>query len=557
MEKTRGIKFKVLLVLFVVIPMTLSILILALESTRIAKKNFETNIREELKLASYSLREYYMYDLINNNDLVDGFCGYDHTYIDRMSESGVEFTLFKEDVRFMTTIRDKAGVRIEGTTASPEIWEACQRGEEYFSGNVMIDGKAYYVYYVPMSYAHVNYGMAFSGKPAEEVKKAERSMYISIFVAGAILEVIFSAVAVAFSFIIATPIRKVSDKIHEISEGNVNVSISEKSKVYETSLLINAASKLSSQLSDSISKIRDEADSLKQTIASSSALARTSSNGTIKISESMNGLSQSTETMAENVQGINENVISMGEMIDGMVSNTDNLSASSAKMTDANNEAGKCIKNMTKSSEKSLDAIENISKLIAETNNSIQKIDEMVDLITNIADQTNLLALNASIEAARAGEAGKGFGVVAEEIKNLAEQSNQSASKIRDVVNEISSQSLECVEESKDVKAVIDEQRELLNTTLNKFELLDHEIKSSVSEIKAVSSVADDLNRIKDGLLDAVSDLSAISQETAATNQEVTASIEAIAENVSKVSEDSDYINNLSDDLKDAISYFK
>ena len=180
-----------------------------------------------------------------------------------------------------------------------------------------------------------------------------------------------------------------------------------------------------------------------------------------------------------------------------------------------------------------------------------------MNLITNIASQTNLLALNASIEAARAGEAGKGFGVVAEEIKNLAEQSNQSASKIKDVVNQISSQSEECVNESKEVKDIIDEQRKLLDITLAKFEVLDKEIKASVNEINSVSNVADELDKIKGILLNSVSDLSAISEETAATNQEVTASIETIAQSVQKVSDDSEYMNDLSDGLKEAISYFE
>ncbi len=260
--------------------------------------------------------------------------------------------------------------------------------------------------------------------------------------------------------------------------------------------------------------------------------------------------------LAESVQEINVNVISMGDMIEDVVSNTNNLNDSSSKMTEANNEASDCIRSMTDSSKRSLSAISNITELIEQTNESIQKIDEMMNLITNIASQTNLLALNASIEAARAGEAGKGFGVVAEEIKNLAEQSNQSASKIKDVVNQISTQSDECVAESREVKGIIDEQRKLLEVTLEKFEILDNEIKSSVNEINSVSNVATELDKIKEIILSSVSDLSAISEETAATNQEVTASIENIAENVRKVSDDNDYMNNLSDGLKEAIAYF-
>ena len=555
--KTKGIKLKWMLALFVIVPLTLSIVLLGFASTRIAKSHLEKNVKEELRLASYGLREYYIFDLINGINLDNGFCEYDTEYIDRMCETGIDFTLFKDDVRFMTTIKDDNGERIEGTQASPQVWESVRNGEEYFSDDVVINNIPYYVYYVPLKDGDNVYGMAFSGKTRTDVKKAETSMYLMIAITGVILEAVFIVLAIILSISLSEPLKKVANGISELSDGRVDVDIHAKSIIHETKLLIESASKLSSVLSDSISKIRYEADSLKETIAMSSGLAKTSSEGTMQITQSMNGLSQSTENMAESVQEINENVISMGEMVEGIVDNTVHLNNSSKKMLTANKEASECINNMEESSEKSLAAIENISTKVIATNESIQKIDEMMDLITNIAEQTNLLALNASIEAARAGEAGRGFGVVAEEIKNLAEQSNQSADKIRDVVNQISLQSNECVRESKNVKDIIDEQKLVLSTTLNKFEVLESEINSSISEINSVSGVAGELNNIKNELLNAVTDLSAISEETAATNEEVTASIENIAENVQKVSDDSEYMNELSDGLKEAIAYFK
>jgi methyl-accepting chemotaxis protein len=552
-----GLKLKGMLVLFALVPLITVILILSIITINVTGSSMEKLVKEELKVACQGLYNYNYYDLSHPETLVDGFVEYDTEYVDSMGSCGVDLTLFKENIRFVTSIKDASGKRIEGTPASDAVWASVSAGNDYYSDDVKINNTPYYVYYMPIKVDGKVIGMAFAGKTQKDVKQAKNVLVVIVVVTAVILIVVFTTLALIISQVVANPIKSVAENLEDLANGNTDVKVTAKTHIHETGMLLDATKKLCGILNESIGKIRTEADALKGKIASSSQLAKTSSEGTEQISESMAGLAQTTETMAESVQEINVNVISMGEMIEGVVSNTENLNSSSANMTQANNEASECIKNMTSSSKKSLEAIESITEKIVTTNESVQKIDEMTSLITNIASQTNLLALNASIEAARAGEAGKGFGVVAEEIKNLAEQSNQSAAKIRDVVSMVSAQSSECVEESREVKDIINEEQKLLEVTLEKFEVLNDEINSSVNEINSISSVTSQLDKIKGELLSAVSDLSAISEETAATNQEVTASIESIAGNVKQVSDDSDHMNDLSDGLKDAIAYFK
>ena len=556
MKKQTIMNFKRMLILFAVIPLILGILIISMFTVEISVKTFKEDIKSELKLAAKSLREYYEYDLMNDNDLVDGFCEYNTEYIDRMTETGIEFTLFKDDVRFMTTIKDGSGKRIEGTKSNPEIWEAVKNGEDYFDDDVDINGKEYYVYYMPLGSAGNVKGMAFAGKESSKVNEARNTLYLVTLIASAGLIVIILIATIFLSRKISTPLRNIANNIKKISNGE-SVTIRASSKILETVSLIESAKKLSSALNNSISKMRSSAEELRVSMESTSVLAKQSANGTDHITKSMDSLSKATETMAESVQEINSNVIAMGNMIDNIVENTDHLNASSSNMLTANEEAASCIDNMSLSSCKSAKAIETISRKITDTNSSIGKIEEMVGFITEIADQTNLLALNASIEAARAGETGRGFGVVAEEIKHLAEQSNNSAQRITEIVAEISEQSEECVSQSREVEKIISEEQRLLGITRDKFNILDSEIKTSVQEINSVSSITDELNTIKEVITNAVSDLSAISEETAATNEEVTNSIAQISKNVVKVSNDSEHMNELSSSLKEAVSYFK
>jgi len=553
----KKLNIKAMLLMFALIPLVSVVVLLFFITSGIMVKNLEDNTKEELMVASKALREYYEYDLENNLNLVDGFIEYETDYIDAMKATGVDLTVFKGNIRFATTIIGADGKRIEGTPASDAVWAAVSANNDYYSDDVVINGKDYYVYYMPLKDASGVCGMAFAGKPADQIKAAERHIYVVIALIGIASIVVFAVIAWLISLKVSRPLRAVADSIEKLSNGDTDVSIHETTNIQETGMLIDSATKLGDVLKDSIGKIRDSAETLTDTIGNTTEMAADSSTSAGQIADSMQALTQTTMTMAASVQDINDNMIHMGEVIGQAVENVENLNSNAGAMSEANKEAADCISRVISSSERSADAVEDIASRINATNESITKINEMVALITSIASQTNLLSLNASIEAARAGEAGRGFAVVAEEIKALAEQSDVSANQIKDIVSEIGESSTKCVEQAKRVKDLIADERELLNVTQDKFANLDQNIQGSVEEISSVSVVAGQLETIKDTILSAVTDLSAISEETSATNEEVAASIQSVASNVTQVSDNANVMSGLSADLKQAVSYFK
>ncbi len=116
----KKLTLKKVLIILAVAPMTLAVLVIALITSNVVVQNLKQDTKEELILASKGLKEYYEYDIVNGYDLVDGFIRYDTSYIDRMKSAGVDLTLFKGNIRFMTTITDSNGQRIEGTPAFGE-----------------------------------------------------------------------------------------------------------------------------------------------------------------------------------------------------------------------------------------------------------------------------------------------------------------------------------------------------------------------------------------------------------------------------------------------------
>ena len=171
-----------------------------------------------------------------------------------------------------------------------------------------------------------------------------------------------------------------------------------------------------------------------------------------------------------------------------------------------------------------------VTRAIRELAGKSEQIGGIVETITGIAGQTNLLALNAAIEAARAGEQGRGFAVVAEEVRKLAEESQQAAERIAALVAEIQTQTDGAVAVVEDGSKRSLESGATVQTAREAFEQIAVSIADMRTRITRIAEATAEVAAVAEESSAATEEVSASTSETSASTQQIAASAQQLAD---------------------------
>lgn len=352
------------------------------------------------------------------------------------------------------------------------------------------------------------------------------------------------------------PIKVVQKKMREVSEGNLTteMDINTKDEIEELAFDVNSLiarfKDILSEVSSNLIQVATTSEQLYLNAQNLSNLSNKNSNEMEEVNKAsnlqrehineINGILQSTTI---NIQRISEQLSNFVVMLKGTV-----------------NESVLGVQNM-EATDQEMDAIENkiqsLNQLLLNLKNKSVQIDEIILFIKQISKQTNILSLNASIEAARAGKAGKGFTIVAEEIRNLSEQTDNSTKNIQGLLKEIQNDINYALLESEDVNRATKLGNMKIKETKNLFEnisnrvidanshiaMTSNSVKTLSAELEEVAAKMDEIVNIFNGIFEFTNNVS-----ESINNQNIA---------FTKIVDQTDTLADLSVNLKGKIAYFK
>ena len=552
-RQKKKLNMTMVLMLIGFVPLLVSGIAIGIITAVTISSHLEEATYEKLHVAADDLRKYYEWDIVH-----EGEPTYEHDYVDSLKDKDIELTVFMGDTRLMTSALNAEGKRNEGTQMDAKIWAEVSAGKDYTADGVVIGGKEYYVYYMPLRGADGSVvGSTWAGQPETDVKKMINGSILTVIIVLIAAVVIFGGAIFFVSKAIISRLHAATAELGFLTEGDLTSENNPSSVIdeidgisHDTVVLRNTMRQV---ISGIVSNVRELDEDMGQ-VDSGVSNVNTASEGVV---HAIDDLSKGSMDMAESVQNTQTNMIQIGDDIDGIREMTNEATTYVNEVENESRTAQKALDELIRANTNTINVSKSVVDGINTSSEAVKKIAEAASVIESIASQTNLLSLNASIEAARAGEAGRGFAVVAGEISNLASQSDLSSKEIKSIVEEIISTSNKNVEYAGQISEAVNNEGAVLTQVNDSFSVVNEKVSGTVQAINTIAERAQQLDSAKNMVIDDVSSLSSISEQNAASCQETNASMVEIGSTISNIKEESDKTLGVTDSLRDAVAIFK
>ncbi|MGG2017716.1 methyl-accepting chemotaxis protein [Bacillus sp. S10(2024)] len=378
-------------------------------------------------------------------------------------------------------------------------------------------------------------------------------MFIVISVIAAI-SIIFIGYIIKRS--VRNPIALLRHDMEQVANGNLMIRTSYESND-ELGNIVTSFNHMLDNLQQLMEKIKITTEEI---ISSTDSMLQNTKQASQISTEAVQTIHEVNKQIVGQVTSIQESSIAMNDVADGVqivAESASTVAEVAVVTTDRVNSGSEVIK-------QSITQMNNVHKVVEETSTVIERlvmrtqdIDKALNAITNIAEQTNLLALNAAIEAARAGENGKGFAVVAAEVRDLAEQSKQSASEINDLIKSIQQDTKDTVQIMKKGQEEATQGRNAANEADQAFSIIMKDIHKISHQIQEVSATTEEMSAGTEEINASLLVVSETSTKVAKDTNQTVKAIQTQASSITEITNQSMQIKGKIEELEGLISQFK
>lgn len=355
---------------------------------------------------------------------------------------------------------------------------------------------------------------------------------------------------------ITTVVSKLMKSIQRASKGDLTVDFNIK-RNDEFKLLSNGLTQMVYGMRELIGEVAEVSKKVSNSAGELSSTSETILIATKDISTTINEIEKGVVQQSSDSENCLRQMSGLSNEINKVYNSTHEIERIANETKDVVNNGIVIIDDLNDKSKATAKVTGSVIQEVEELEVQTREISNFVGMINDIASQTNLLSLNASIEAARAGDAGRGFAVVADEIRKLADGSMKASSQIHRIVTTIQEKTKGTVVSAKEAENIAQSQIDALNKTIFVFEEINSHVGNLVSNLNEISIGVKEIEVAKEGTLEAISNISAVSEETAASSEEVSATAMNQINSVEELSKSAIELDSDSKVLERAIKKFQ